>query len=150
MPFEVNACYHLVDQDLEGALKALEGEEQVDPREMAVVKFSPSAENPNAQYADEIYYPPVDDPKMAVRDIILPQDAVDSKYFSYLCKSVCVCVCVEVYSGLAFKLKESSSNNVLSIFLVAIFNTEIGRQKGINRNYYHKQCQQKCGGIENL
>ncbi|KAI4461799.1 receptor-type tyrosine-protein phosphatase [Holotrichia oblita] len=77
LPFEVNACYHLVDQDLEGALKALEGEEQVDPREMAVVKFSPSAENPNAQYADEIYYPPVVDQKAAIRDIILPQNAID-------------------------------------------------------------------------
>ncbi|KRT85383.1 tyrosine phosphatase, partial [Oryctes borbonicus] len=77
LPFEVNACYHLVDQDLEGALKALEGEEQVDPREMAIVKFTPSAENPNAQYADEVYYPPVPDEKAAIRDIILPQDAID-------------------------------------------------------------------------
>lgn len=78
LPFEVNACYHLVDQDLEGALKALEGEEQVDPREMAIVKYTPSAENPNAQYADEVYYPPVPDEKAAIRDVILSPNAVDS------------------------------------------------------------------------
>ncbi|GJQ80345.1 hypothetical protein Trydic_g12218 [Trypoxylus dichotomus] len=77
LPFDVNACYHLVDQDLEGALKALEGEEQIDPKEVAIVKFTPSAENPNAQYADEVYYPPNTDEKAAIRDIILPQDAVD-------------------------------------------------------------------------
>lgn len=64
-------------------MKALEGEEQVDPREMAIVKFTPSAENPNAQYADEVYYPPVTDEKAALRDVILPANAVDSKCFCH-------------------------------------------------------------------
>lgn len=77
--FETNACSHLSDQDLEGALKALEGQDQLDPREVAIVKYTPSAENPHADYADEVYYPPIDSETQAIRDIILPQNAVDCK-----------------------------------------------------------------------
>ncbi|KAF2882337.1 hypothetical protein ILUMI_23836 [Ignelater luminosus] len=75
--FEHNTCSHLVDQDLEGALKALEGEDQIDPEKVAIVKFTPSVEDPHAEFADEIYYPPMNDAKAAARDIILPPNAVD-------------------------------------------------------------------------
>ena len=87
LPFEVNECSRLSDQDLEGAVRVLESEDEVDPREVAIVKFTPSAVNPNAQYADEIYYPPVDDQINPSRNIIIPPNAVDSKYatISVLC-----------------------------------------------------------------
>ncbi|XP_031352331.1 uncharacterized protein LOC116177484, partial [Photinus pyralis] len=75
--FDPITCSHLVDQDLEGALKALEGEDTIDPDKVAIVKFTPSAENPHAQYADEVYYPPIPDERAAARDIILPPNAVD-------------------------------------------------------------------------
>lgn len=79
MTFDNNACSHLVDQDLEGALKALEGQTQLEPEETAIVKFTPSEGNPHADFADEVYYPPVEDPRKAIRDIVLPPNAVDSK-----------------------------------------------------------------------
>lgn len=75
--FDPITCSHLVDQDLEGALKALEGEDTIDPDKVAIVKFTPSAENPHAEYADEVYYPPIPDERAAARDIILPPNAVD-------------------------------------------------------------------------
>lgn len=66
-----------MDQDLEGALTALEGKDQLDPEEVAIVKFTPSAGNPHAEYADEIYYPPINAEKSSARDVILPSNAVD-------------------------------------------------------------------------
>lgn len=84
MTFDVNACSHLVDQDLEGALKALESQGELDPREVAIVKFTPSDSNPHADFADEIYYPPIEESRTnelnALRETILPSNAVDSKY----------------------------------------------------------------------
>ncbi|KAK5645165.1 hypothetical protein RI129_006465 [Pyrocoelia pectoralis] len=72
--FDPLTCSHLVDQDLEGALKALESEDTIiEPDKVAIVKFTPSAEDPHAQYADEVYYPPIP----SQRDIILPPNAVD-------------------------------------------------------------------------
>lgn len=58
----------------------MEGEDQIDPEKVAIVKFTPSVEDPHAEFADEIYYPPMNDAKAAARDIILPPNAVDSKY----------------------------------------------------------------------
>ncbi|XP_076046373.1 tyrosine phosphatase IA-2 isoform X2 [Oratosquilla oratoria] len=57
--FEVAACNSELDQDLEGALRAIESEEleQVDPRDLAIVRFMPSATDPHSNYADEIYFP---------------------------------------------------------------------------------------------
>jgi hypothetical protein len=70
----------LVDQDLEGALKALEGQDPLDPREMAIVKYTPSIENPHADFADEVYYPPIDNtPQQTLREKILAPDAIDRK-----------------------------------------------------------------------
>lgn len=88
VPYETNACSHLADQDLEGALKALEGQDQLDPREVAIIKYTPSAENPHSDYADEVYYPPIDSEVERIRNIIMPQNAVDCKrvtdIFNYL------------------------------------------------------------------
>lgn len=69
-----------MDQDLEGVLKAYEGEDQINPENVAIIKFSPSAENPHAEYADEIYYPPISNEQNAAREIILPSNAVDGLY----------------------------------------------------------------------
>ena len=70
-----------MDQDLEGALKALEGQDPLDPREMAIVKYTPSIEDPPADFADEVYYPPVDDtPQQTIREKILAPNAVDRKF----------------------------------------------------------------------
>ncbi|XP_017769765.1 PREDICTED: receptor-type tyrosine-protein phosphatase N2 isoform X2 [Nicrophorus vespilloides] len=74
---DVNACSHLSDQDLEGALKALEGEVHIDPRDVAIVKFTPSADDPRSDFADEVYYPPVEDDRAIARKIILPSNAID-------------------------------------------------------------------------
>lgn len=79
MTFDQNTCTHLVDQDLEGALKALEGQVPLDPHEVAIIKYTPSVDNPHADYADEVYYPPEDNrPMQNLRDKILDSDAIDS------------------------------------------------------------------------
>lgn len=79
--FENNACSHLVDQDLEGALKAIEGQDPVDPREVAIIKYTPSVENPHAEFADEVYFPPVGEtPQQTIREKILAPNAIDSRY----------------------------------------------------------------------
>lgn len=75
--FDTNSCSHLVDQDLEGALKALESEDTIDPEKVAIVKFTPSVGNPHAEFADEVYYPPIPNQNALARDIILPSNAVD-------------------------------------------------------------------------
>ncbi|XP_060528075.1 receptor-type tyrosine-protein phosphatase N2 [Cylas formicarius] len=58
--FELDSCTHLTDNDLEGALKALEGQVELNPQEIAIIKYTPSAENEHTEYADEVYYPPSD------------------------------------------------------------------------------------------
>jgi len=60
--FDVTSCNGDLDQDLEGALKAIEGEEldHIDPRDLAIVRFTPSETDPHAPYADEVYFPPVE------------------------------------------------------------------------------------------
>lgn len=78
IPLDTNSCTHLVDQDLEGALKALEGEDSIDPREVAIVKYTPSIADPHASYADEVYFPPIShDKATSARNIILPSNAID-------------------------------------------------------------------------
>lgn len=78
IPLDTNSCTHLVDQDLEGALQALEGEDSIDPREVAIVKYTPSIADPHASYADEVYFPPIThDQATSARNIILPSNAVD-------------------------------------------------------------------------
>lgn len=59
--FDISSCNGDVDQDLEGALRAIEGEELVDPRDLAIVRFTPSATDPHSDYADEVYFPPIKD-----------------------------------------------------------------------------------------
>lgn len=75
MTFEPDACSHLSDNDLEGALKALEGQVELDPQEVAIIKYTPSAEDPHAAYADEIYYPSLS--KEELREKILAPNAID-------------------------------------------------------------------------
>ncbi|KAL7638394.1 UNVERIFIED_CONTAM: hypothetical protein RMT77_010964 [Armadillidium vulgare] len=61
--FDISECNEELDQDLEGALKAIEVEEMehIDPRNLAIVRFTPSVANPHSDYADEFYYPPVEE-----------------------------------------------------------------------------------------
>ncbi|XP_018575547.1 receptor-type tyrosine-protein phosphatase N2 [Anoplophora glabripennis] len=78
MTFEPDACSHLVDNDLEGALKALEGQVQLDPQEVAIIKYTPSVDDPHAAYADEVYYPPVNNKAQeTIREKILAPNAID-------------------------------------------------------------------------
>nr|XP_022917943.1 receptor-type tyrosine-protein phosphatase N2 isoform X2 [Onthophagus taurus] len=77
LPFEPDLCYKLVDQDLEGALRALEGEDEPDPDQIAIVRFSPSKNDPFGRYADEVYYPPVSNEQMETRKEILPDNIED-------------------------------------------------------------------------
>ncbi|KAJ8957783.1 hypothetical protein NQ314_006496, partial [Rhamnusium bicolor] len=78
MTFEPDACSHLVDNDLEGALKALEGQVQLDPQEVAIIKYTPSVDDPHASYADEVYYPPVNNKAQeTLREKILAPNAID-------------------------------------------------------------------------
>lgn len=83
MIFEPDACSHLVDNDLEGALKALEGQVQLDPQEVAIIKYTPSVDDPHAAYADEVYYPPVTNKAHeTLREKILAPNAIDRKWKS--------------------------------------------------------------------
>lgn len=60
LPFRFNwdqsICTEVQDQDLQGALKAFE--EDVDPKNLAYIKFHPSSQNPHSSFADESYRPP--------------------------------------------------------------------------------------------
>lgn len=58
--FDLDSCIEFSDNDLEGALRALEGQEELNPQEVAIIKYTPSVDNPNADFADEVYYPPID------------------------------------------------------------------------------------------
>ncbi|PNF34880.1 Receptor-type tyrosine-protein phosphatase N2 [Cryptotermes secundus] len=58
LDYDRGICDHLIDQDLEAALKAIEGDEQLEPYNLAYVSFTPSASNPHTEFADEVYFPP--------------------------------------------------------------------------------------------
>ncbi|XP_018319083.1 receptor-type tyrosine-protein phosphatase-like N [Agrilus planipennis] len=78
LTFEHNTCSHLVDQDLEGALKALELEDPIDPDKVAIVEYTPSKEDPHADFADEVYYPPGLEEKLQnLQKVFVPQKGVD-------------------------------------------------------------------------
>lgn len=36
----------------------LDRQEHIDPRDLAIVRFNPSAANPHTDFADELYFPP--------------------------------------------------------------------------------------------
>ncbi|XP_044755325.1 receptor-type tyrosine-protein phosphatase N2 isoform X2 [Coccinella septempunctata] len=78
-PFEEDVCSHLSDQDLEGALKAMDLQDPMDPREVAIIKYTPSVEKSHGKYADEVYYPPDVDlsGREALRNKILGSNPVD-------------------------------------------------------------------------
>lgn len=81
MTFEPNSCSHLSDNDLESALKALEGQIDLDPKEIAIIKYTPSAEDIHAPYADEVYYPPINNyAQEELRQKILAPHAIDRKF----------------------------------------------------------------------
>lgn len=89
MSFEPDACTHLIDQDLEGALKALEGQVPLEPQQVAIIKYTPSVDNPQSDYADEVYFPPEDErAQQELREKILSPSAIDRKLneFLFLCK----------------------------------------------------------------
>ncbi|CAG9860461.1 unnamed protein product [Phyllotreta striolata] len=78
MTFEPNSCSHLTDSDLEGALTALEGQVDLDPKEIAVIKYTPSIEDAHAPFADEVFYPPNNNKaRDDLRQKILSPNAVD-------------------------------------------------------------------------
>ncbi|KAK9889816.1 hypothetical protein WA026_007186 [Henosepilachna vigintioctopunctata] len=79
LPFEQDACSHLVDQDLEGALKAMDVQDPMDPREVAIIRYMPSSDERGGKYADEVYYPPSVNAaaKEVLRNKILPPNAID-------------------------------------------------------------------------
>ncbi|CAH1973634.1 unnamed protein product [Acanthoscelides obtectus] len=58
LTFDPNTCAHLTDNDLEGALRALEGQVSINPQEIAVIKYTPSEADPHGPFADEVFYPP--------------------------------------------------------------------------------------------
>ncbi|XP_045473175.1 receptor-type tyrosine-protein phosphatase N2 isoform X2 [Harmonia axyridis] len=78
-PFEEDMCSHLADQDLEGALKAMDVQDPMDPREVAIIKYTPSVEKTHGKYADEVYYPPNVEASArdALRNKILGTNPVD-------------------------------------------------------------------------
>ncbi|KAG8240361.1 hypothetical protein J437_LFUL002502, partial [Ladona fulva] len=67
--YDPGMCNSLADQDLQGALKAIEGDEQfefcllpyvVDVHDRLLeVSFTPSASDPHTEFADEVYFPPM-------------------------------------------------------------------------------------------
>ncbi|KAF7287318.1 hypothetical protein GWI33_001683 [Rhynchophorus ferrugineus] len=79
LEYELDSCSHLSDNDLEGALRALEGQVQLDPQEVAIIKYTPSVDNPHADFADEVYYPPVDNKQQEEirRNILGVGEAID-------------------------------------------------------------------------
>ncbi|CAH1280175.1 unnamed protein product [Diabrotica balteata] len=78
LTFEPDSCSHLADNDLEGALKVLEGQVELDPQEVAIIRYTPSAEDPHAAYADEVFYPPANSySQEEIRQKILAPNAVD-------------------------------------------------------------------------
>jgi len=54
--WDQSVCAEVQDQDLEGALKAFE--EDIDPKNLAYIKYHPSSKNPHSDFADENYRPP--------------------------------------------------------------------------------------------
>jgi hypothetical protein len=56
LELDESVCLPVQDQDLEGALKAFQ--EDVDPWNLAFIKYKPSAKNYNSNFADETYRPP--------------------------------------------------------------------------------------------
>lgn len=78
--FDPNSCSHLSDNDLEGALKALEGQVDIDPREIAIIRYTPSVGDPHAKYADEVFYPPIkNQAQEELRERILEPNAIDRR-----------------------------------------------------------------------
>ncbi|KAJ8970255.1 hypothetical protein NQ317_010499 [Molorchus minor] len=92
MNFEPDSCSHLADNDLEGVVKAFESDVELDPKDVAVIKYTPSVDNPHGAYADEVYYPPINTAKAqeALREKILGPNAVDldmeDPYADYIVK----------------------------------------------------------------
>ncbi|KAK7861725.1 hypothetical protein R5R35_008698 [Gryllus longicercus] len=82
--FERALCDPLADQDLEAALKAIEGDEQeqLDQRNLARVAFTPSASDPHPEFADEVYFPPLGDEDLDVNVVEVEQGAGPRGYYA--------------------------------------------------------------------
>jgi len=63
------------DQDLEGALKAFQ--EDIDPWNLAFIKFNPSSKNPHSDFADESYRPPKELSDLTSRDVVVTDTGRD-------------------------------------------------------------------------
>ncbi|XP_066155636.1 receptor-type tyrosine-protein phosphatase N2 [Euwallacea fornicatus] len=80
MDFDLDSCIEFSDNDLEGALRAMEGQEELDPQEVAIIKYTPSVDNPHANFADEVYYPPMEQSRQQEklrRKILGPGKGID-------------------------------------------------------------------------
>nr|CAH7719813.1 unnamed protein product [Callosobruchus chinensis] len=81
LTFDPNECAHLTDNDLEGALRALEGQVPINPQEIAIIKYTPSEADPHGPFADEVFYPPAgvlkERERMENRRKILSPEAIE-------------------------------------------------------------------------
>ncbi|KAH1000427.1 hypothetical protein HUJ04_000336 [Dendroctonus ponderosae] len=83
--FDPITCFKDSDNDLEGALRALESFDQPDPRELAIIRYTPSSANGDPQFADEIYYPPTSEDRELEelrRRILGPDEGVDCEFLA--------------------------------------------------------------------
>lgn len=56
--WDQSVCSEVQDQDLKGALKAFE--DDVDPKNLAYIKFHPSSSDHHSDFAEESYRPPTE------------------------------------------------------------------------------------------
>ncbi|GAB6020354.1 hypothetical protein CHUAL_003064 [Chamberlinius hualienensis] len=55
--FDRTKCEENQDEDLERALQFLEAKDDIDPKDVALIKFEPSLIDPDSEYGDELYIP---------------------------------------------------------------------------------------------
>lgn len=58
--FDRDKCESKQDDNLEIALKYLEAEHELDPKDTAIIKFQPSLFDPKTEYGDEMFFPSAD------------------------------------------------------------------------------------------
>lgn len=57
----------------------------IDPREIAIIRYTPSVVDPHAKYADEVFYPPIhNSAQEELREKIIAPNAIDRKQKYYL------------------------------------------------------------------
>ncbi|KAJ9590447.1 hypothetical protein L9F63_016534, partial [Diploptera punctata] len=136
LEYDRGICDHLIDQDLEAALKAIEGDEQFDPYSLAYVKFTPSASNPHPEFADEVYFPPQSEEEEEVdKDLVMPPGSVDeytnssTESYQVQFESVMIGSChMKLLSK--FELGQNQSYELGSYLHIQISFVEVGGSQG--------------------